>query len=763
MRLLKKYFFLFFLISITIHSNCAKSVFINSQTGKPEQLDISGLTYDRWLSEWRELFSSLNSSPRLKNLSSLLLEIKRTKGGTNIDSAKFHQTIDLLNMQPHNVDSLEAKILSYMAFYLGYKQDIQEPHSDSIKNFLSQDYITPCIKKKIVQRRVNMTLLNKGFDERLFIEDLNFIKENKDRHFRNFMMKQMVKKIGYNLQARDHLVSFLKKNPNMIYKNINILNKSEKESFIKENKFTHLIYNRSCHKARNYLLDELKIQPQKYTEDELLRKVRSLVRCGRASSLKKKLRLWTGIISDFGPYVNERIRLLLSFEKVKIYRKYDLDNKSKKHLTELSKQALHGLHMDIYSLINETLAKVYINTADLDNAIQITEHLVSIGYGLENNHETLQILIKAYLGKKKWAKVIEITNKMILRDNKLYRSKSDNRDFLFFWQGMAYHYMGNHNKAASSLERVAHQYYSTYYGAMSHYILENNLGIPQPLYPFNNSSISPYWYHSSFDGNQKLQLELALFLLSVGLETEAKCEIKNLKVDHLKENQILTDSLFKYLTGDWLGTIIGYSSLSRPFRESIPFGVEKVLFPRKYTDQVEKYSARLNVDSDLILALIRQESVFNKRARSSAGARGLMQLMGSTATRIAKKLPSHYISKTEKRKIMRKIRRSKNLYDVDYNLIIGIYYMDRLIKRYGNVVPALASYNAGPRNVKKWLKLINTDDPLYFIERVPFKETRKYVKLILRNYFYYKKLYPKDINNVTSKLSLFDQSVFANF
>ncbi|MCR9206037.1 MAG: lytic transglycosylase domain-containing protein, partial [Halobacteriovoraceae bacterium] len=144
------------------------------------------------------------------------------------------------------------------------------------------------------------------------------------------------------------------------------------------------------------------------------------------------------------------------------------------------------------------------------------------------------------------------------------------------------------------------------------------------------------------------------------------------------------------------------------------------LFPREYTGILKKHNKR--IDDSVVLSLIRQESAFNKKARSIVGARGLMQIMPATGREFKRRL------------------KSWQLYNPDLNIKIGTKYLANLIDRYeGNLVFSLASYNAGMGNVGKWLKTIPfSTDMVANIEMIPFKETRKYVKLIYRNIFFYK-------------------------
>lgn len=82
------------------------------------------------------------------------------------------------------------------------------------------------------------------------------------------------------------------------------------------------------------------------------------------------------------------------------------------------------------------------------------------------------------------------------------------------------------------------------------------------------------------------------------------------------------------------------------------------------------------------------------------------------------------------------------LHEPEVNIRMGVYYFAELLKKsQGELAPAIASYNAGSRAVKQWLKKIPYDNVEVFIERIPYPETRGYVKKVLRNYGMYHRLY----------------------
>jgi len=133
-------------------------------------------------------------------------------------------------------------------------------------------------------------------------------------------------------------------------------------------------------------------------------------------------------------------------------------------------------------------------------------------------------------------------------------------------------------------------------------------------------------------------------------------------------------------------------------------------------------------DPAMLFALIRQESRFSNRARSRSGARGLMQVMPRTAG---------YIGRDR-----RLIRDRQNLlYDPEFNMSLGQRYVNYLKDHKatdGDMIYMLAAYNGGPGNVNKWRRNLKTDDPLWFMEHIPLRETRNYIEQVAANYWIYR-------------------------
>jgi soluble lytic murein transglycosylase len=163
--------------------------------------------------------------------------------------------------------------------------------------------------------------------------------------------------------------------------------------------------------------------------------------------------------------------------------------------------------------------------------------------------------------------------------------------------------------------------------------------------------------------------------------------------------------------------------------QGLPREFWSLLYPKTFWDYITPHATRHGLSPYLVLSLIRQESAFDPRAYSHAGARGLMQLLPSTARIVARQTSGRRFS-------------LHMLFEPQANIQLGTYYFSHQLQQFDhNPVFALAAYNAGPHRVEEWRQRW-PDLPMdEFIEQIPFKETRLYVKLILRNLLIYEYLY----------------------
>jgi soluble lytic murein transglycosylase len=163
----------------------------------------------------------------------------------------------------------------------------------------------------------------------------------------------------------------------------------------------------------------------------------------------------------------------------------------------------------------------------------------------------------------------------------------------------------------------------------------------------------------------------------------------------------------------------------------------QTLFPFPYEELIVDWSKKRQLNPLLVTGLIRQESRFEKDIRSPVGAAGLMQVMPDTGSFVAKNLNLEKYSLT----------------DPSDSINLGTWYFDYTHRKYNNnSLLAVASYNAGPGNVNKWVQRYQTNDPDEFVEMIPFKETKGYVESVFGNYWNYLRIYNPEIAQLMSQL-----------
>ena len=292
-----------------------------------------------------------------------------------------------------------------------------------------------------------------------------------------------------------------------------------------------------------------------------------------------------------------------------------------------------------------------------------------------------------------------------------------------YWIASTYEKLGN-KKQSEKWYKEASQYKTTYYGQLAFIKI-----YPDEFFSLGNADIKiKKEYEKKFNKNPLVKL--AILLKELDKIKYAKDIIKHLSKDNIDDgSEILAGklaiSLEKY---DFSIQIAKQASYEKRFLNEINYPI---------VDTPEYVNNKRMANQELILAVIRQESEFDSKAHSHAGARGMMQLMTYTAKLVAKQAKLGY-------------SKSKLKNDPNYNIQLGSYYLSGLLEEYEGSYPfALAAYNAGPRRVKYWRK-INGDprkrqiDYVNWIELIKFKETRNYVQRVLENVNVYKFMISKN-------------------
>jgi soluble lytic murein transglycosylase len=313
---------------------------------------------------------------------------------------------------------------------------------------------------------------------------------------------------------------------------------------------------------------------------------------------------------------------------------------------------------------------------------------------------------------------------------------------LLFWLGYAFENTDKKERAIQHYEYIVANHPLNYYAIMA----AKRLITIKPESPgatfYTNSDLKTKGYisfdHKSLDDDYTSSLVRLRAWSKIDNAKMRDLEVKRLKlhslpnflVKHSTENQVAIKSdlhLLQAMTiqdsGNHLATFrYLYSILDK---KEVIFNRQmlEILYPKPFLKELQVALKKDPIDHIVVLSLIRQESVFNPLARSHVGARGLMQLMPSTA------------------KMLRRSVKVNQLSNPKTNIELGTKYFRNLYKKYdGNLVYVLSAYNAGETRVTRWKKEYWDSDETIIknIEAIPFLETRNYVKLIFRNIFFYK-------------------------
>jgi soluble lytic murein transglycosylase len=291
-----------------------------------------------------------------------------------------------------------------------------------------------------------------------------------------------------------------------------------------------------------------------------------------------------------------------------------------------------------------------------------------------------------------------------------------------YWLGATYKTLGNNDLAKKYFEEGA-KFPMTYYGQLSFNEIK-----PGENFELIDQSSFDKDYEKEFNKNKLINH--VILLKELDATKYAKDIIKHLATLNIdKGSEVLAAKLST--------SVERYDYAIQISKQA---SYEKRFF-NKYNYPIISTPSEINnkrmPDPSVVLAIIRQESEFDRKANSYVGARGMMQLMKYTAKIVAKQAKLPY-----------SINRLTS--DPDYNIKLGSYYFDSLIQNYNGVYPfAIAAYNAGPNRVKTWRK-INGDPSksqlsyVNWIELIRFKETRNYVQRVLENINVYKYMLSKE-------------------
>jgi outer membrane protein assembly factor BamD (BamD/ComL family) len=325
---------------------------------------------------------------------------------------------------------------------------------------------------------------------------------------------------------------------------------------------------------------------------------------------------------------------------------------------------------------------------------------------------------------------------------------SDQIKKVLYWQGRSLINIGNRGKKVEQFERLVQEFPNSYYTLLVTNGMDNSIYTHMiRFHPDEEmldeiidqnimAAVKKYEKRPELNGKQTWALDSSRNWLALGFRERAKQLLDILAKEIKTTNGHLIWLGYQYYRAGFYGDMLWRLDMvmaDKRLGEELRRFLTMVMYPVPHWQTILFESETYNVDPILVLAVIRQESRFDTEVVSRADARGLMQIIPPTARRISKKLAIEDYT-------------DDLLHVPEVNIKMGVYYLSSLLRRSGGeLAPALASYNAGFRVVKKWLERLPYDDVSEFIETIPYPETRGYVKNVLRNYGIYQEIYYKTL------------------
>lgn len=250
--------------------------------------------------------------------------------------------------------------------------------------------------------------------------------------------------------------------------------------------------------------------------------------------------------------------------------------------------------------------------------------------------------------------------------------------------------------------------------------------------PENGSSVELPDGEASPALERDRQYSIALELLALHMEPEAAQELDDLTDRYATDKPtVLKLAGLLYDAGDYYHSCrllrLYFPDVLENGGDQIPKRFWEQAYPYRFVEYVQQQSPEVETDPFLVAAVAREESAFDSKAVSRVGALGLMQIMPYTGEWVAKEVGLEDFH-------------PDLLLDEATNLHLGAWYLGHLIDQFnGNVVLAVASYNAGPDAVGRWAEkgVGNLDE---FIESIPYHETRYFTKRVMRSYHEYRRI-----------------------
>jgi soluble lytic murein transglycosylase len=466
---------------------------------------------------------------------------------------------------------------------------------------------------------------------------------------------------------------------------------------------------RSFSKARNYyqkvVLDK--------SQNDIIR-MKAYYRKAMTYKLKRDKVTYSKVVAKMMTwmYKNKFEKKAENYDKVWVYRslnvraKWTIGNPSEAEKNILNYLKFKNIKASTKSEFYLILGQIYAEKKNYKKANMFFEQ------GLDQKNIKDEFLEKLswslawnYYLTKEYAKCISSLEKAINQFDDFKESRKH-----LYWKARSLDKLGKHGVSKEIYTRLANDDTYGYYGILSSMHMKKVL----PKVSFDK-------YPPTHSDDNYLR-----WLNDLGEFDIIKKYLKKSKKVHE-----FTD----YHYSKWFeGGIYKFFSLSSEDKDEAYMNDLPLAFPTPYIRETKTIAEKVNIPAAFIFSIARQESAFNTTARSWADAFGLLQVTPEKAKKLSRRYKIPY-------------KQIEDLYVPNTNLKMGAHLLKELSSRTdGKFITIVAAYNAGKNPIYRWYKTRKRKDPIEFIEMIPYRETKAYVKLVLRNYVTYQRLLGQNVN-----------------
>ncbi|MFQ5456233.1 MAG: tetratricopeptide repeat protein [Nitrospirota bacterium] len=477
------------------------------------------------------------------------------------------------------------------------------------------------------------------------------------------------------------------------------------------------LYNEAIEEF-NILLEEAKKHNVSYQKDILLKMAVSYY---RIRNLKDSKDILQQVIDDTSLKALHPEALLWM---AKIYYRTEDKKGLMKTYDYMRKQ--YPQKPELINILN-LIANLYKDKKDIDKALLYYKRIFKLADDEDFKKDALWNSGWLYYKEKKYKHAVKEWNRFM----RIFPD-SDVLHKILYWKGRALENLKDRENAIKAYQMVCDRFSNTYY-------CHNSMIRANKINAENQLKEKP---HFKEGGDEKNNFEDDLFskdrayrkareLIILGMEKEAITELNIIIKGYIRDrNNMLILNRILYKLGNYYNSLRNIRLYFQDILingDNISFEFWEQAYPLGLSEIIDRYALEDKMDSYLISALIREESSFDPHAVSRVGALGLMQVMPFTGEKVAKEIGIDF--------------NSKDLFEPEINIRIGVKYVASLYEKYDkNIIYTIAAYNAGDRAVDRWIKSEGDLELDEFVESISYKETRFFVKRVMRSYEEYKQI-----------------------